>query len=96
MRFIYEGREYAGENAVEILRGMEGDAGLCPEGRFSVRKFVSRSLASLSDRIHQRELETSDHLPDETLALSYLCLLDDYAVGRLDMPAKDNGAPERE
>lgn len=96
MRFIYEGREYAGETAVEIVRGMELDIKLCSEGRFSVRKFVSHSLARLSDRIHQRELDTSDHLSDETLALSYLCLLDEYAVGKLDVLAKDNRAPVRD
>ncbi|HKS30032.1 MAG TPA: hypothetical protein VJS44_19575 [Pyrinomonadaceae bacterium] len=96
MRFIYEGREYAGETAVEIVRGMERDDHMCQEERFSVRKFVSHSLARLSDRIHQRELDTCDHLPDETLALSYLCLLDEYSIGRLEMPAKDSGAPVRD
>lgn len=96
MRFIYEDREYAGETAVEIVRGMERDIKLCSEERFSVRKFVSNSLARLSDRIHQRELDTSDHLSDETLALSYLCLLDEYAVGRLDVLTKDNGTTVRD
>lgn len=96
MRFIYEAREYRAETAVEIVRGIEGDLKLCPEGRFSVRKFVGRSLERLSDRIHHRELDASDHLSEETLALSYLCLLDEYSIGRLEMPTQDAGAAVRD
>lgn len=91
MRFVYEGKKYEGASAVEILREIEREAKLCSGQDFSVRTFVNRSLFSLADRIHQRELEASDHLSDETLALSYLCLLDEYSVGRLDLLAP--GAP---
>ncbi len=94
MRFIYEGREYAGATAIEIVRGMERDVKLCPGRRFSVRRFINGSLARLADRIHQRELDPGDHLTDETLALSYLCLLDEYSVGRLDMGSEARGTPE--
>jgi len=96
MRFVYEGKEYEGGSAVEILREIERDVKLCSGQRFSVRNFVHRSLVSLSDQIHQRELSASEHLSDETLALSYLCLLDEYAVGRLDSLSPDTKASVRE
>jgi hypothetical protein len=95
MRFIYDGREYEEGSAVEILRKIDGDIKLCSGQRFSVRTFVNRSLVSLSDQIHQRELSASDHLSDETLALSYLCLLDEYAIGRLDMLTTGTGTSVR-
>lgn len=86
MRFLYQGKEYEGATAVVILREIDRDTGVCSDQCFSVKAFVSRSLTSLADRIHQRELDASEHLSDETLALSYLCLLDEYSVGKLNLP----------
>lgn len=94
MRFIYEGKAYEGATATEVLREIERDFKVCSGQVFSVRAFVNRSLARLSDRIHQRELETSDHLSEEMLALSYLCLLDEYAVGRLEAMTPDAAVTE--
>ncbi|HWT02734.1 MAG TPA: hypothetical protein VN256_20975 [Pyrinomonadaceae bacterium] len=93
MIFVYEGKEYAGATAVEVVRGMDGDARLCPEQYFSVRVFVGNSLARLADRIHQRELDAGAHLSDEALAFSYLCLLDEYGIGQLHVPAAESRAP---
>lgn len=95
MRFKYEGKEYERASAIEILRDMERDIKLCSGQRLSVKEFVSRSLASLADRIHQRDLEPSDHLSEEMLALSYLCLLDEYGVGRLDFPTPGKEAEQQ-
>ena len=96
MRFVYEGKEYEGRTAVEILREMDRDIKLCPEKWSSVKEFVGRSLAGLADRIHRRELDPGEHLSDETLALSYLCLLDEYSVGRLYILTPDTSAPTRD
>jgi hypothetical protein len=85
MRFFYESKEYEGGSAVDILRAMEKDLGLCADQRFSVKAFVGRSLAGMADRIHQRELDAGDHLSEETLAMNYLCLLDEYGIGRLEI-----------
>lgn len=96
MIFVYEGKEYAGATATEIVREMDGDVKLCPGQRFSVRKFVSNSLARLADRIHLRDLNAGVHLTDEALAFSYLCLLDEYGIGRLHVPAIKTDAPTKE
>ena len=92
MRFLYESKEYEGRSAVEILREINQDVKLCADPCFSVKAFVRRSLASMADRIHQRELDASDHLSEETLAMNYLCLLDEYGIGRLDIPTPSNEA----
>lgn len=85
MRFLYESKQYEGRSAVEILREMEKDVKLCADYCFSVKAFVRRSLAGMADRIHQRELDAGDHLSEETLAMNYLCLLDEYGIGRFDI-----------
>ena len=83
MRFRIDGREYAGESALEIVEAMRRDAarGLraCP----SPREFLRRAHAELGDRVPARELDVSDRLDEETLALGYLYLCDEYGVGEL-------------
>lgn len=93
MIFVYEGKEYAGATAIEIARKIDGDVKLCSDQYFSVRIFVSKSLARLADRIHLRELDAGAHLPDEALAFSYLCLLDEYGIGQLHVPTIEPSAP---
>lgn len=89
MIFFYNGKEYSGTTAVEIVREMERDAQGRPHRGGTVRDFLSRSLSGLADRIHARELDIGAHLSDETLAFSYLCLLDEYDVGRLQVSPPD-------
>jgi len=91
MIFLYHGKEYAGATAVEIVRQMARDIQFRPLDRGTVRDFLCRSLAELADRVHMRELGTSPHLSDETLAFNYLCLLDEYDAGCLDVSP---GEPE--
>lgn len=83
MLFRVDGREYAGESAVEIVRSIRSDAPGGRSGSLTIREFLRRSLAEMSDRIHFRELDVSDRLNDETLALGYLYLLDKFGAGRL-------------
>ena len=83
MVFIYNAKEYACATAVEVVREMERDADGYPHQGGTIRDFLRWSLARLADQIHMRELDTSVHLSDEALAFSYLCLLDEYRLGRL-------------
>jgi hypothetical protein len=74
---------YSGSSASEIIRKIERDtAEYIQEG--TVRDFIAWSLLRLSDQLPLRELAVSDKVTDETLALSYLCLLDQYGLGELD------------
>lgn len=90
MVFICNGKEYAGTTSVEVVREMERGADAYPHRGGTLRAFLRWSLAGLADRIHMRELDIGAHLTDETLALSYLCLLDQNGIGRLD-DAKRHG-----
>ena len=84
MIFWIGSTQYAGSSATEIVRKMERDTAHYPQKEGAVRDFISWSLVNLSDRLPLRELEVSDKVSDETLALSYLCLLDQYGLGELD------------
>jgi hypothetical protein len=84
MVFIYDGKEYAGATAAEIVREMERDAGAYPHRGGTLSAFLRWSLDGLADRVHMRELDLGTHMADETLAFSYLCLLERYGIGRLD------------
>lgn len=85
MLFRLDGKEYGGESALEIVRSIKRDAhgGDGGGGPAAIREFLRRSLEQLSDRIHFRELDVSDRLDEETLALGYLYLLDRFGTGEL-------------
>lgn len=83
MRFRINGTEYAGTSALDIVEAMRRDAARRGGGCASHREFLRRAHAELGDRVPARELDVSDRLDDETLALSYLCLCDEYGVGEL-------------
>jgi hypothetical protein len=84
MVFSSNGKEYAGATAAGIVREMERDARAYPHRGGTLRAFLRWSLDGLADRVHMRELDLGAHLADETLAFSYLCLLERYGIGRLD------------
>jgi hypothetical protein len=83
MVFYYKGKEYVGETAIEIVREMARDADWHPRQGYLIRDYLRSELAGLSDRIHLRDLELARHYSEELLAFNYLCLLDEYGVGRL-------------
>lgn len=83
MLFRVEGKEYGGESALEIVQSIKRDASDGDSDSLTLREFLRRSLNQLSDRIHFRELDVSDRLDDETLALGYLFLLDKFQTGEL-------------
>ncbi len=77
------GKSYRGESAIEIVRGLERATADYPYSGQSIHQFLLWSLDKMGDRVHPRELALSDRLGDEALALNYLCLCDEYGVGRL-------------
>ena len=83
MRFRINGTEYAAASALDIVEAIRRDAARGGRGWASPREFLRWAHAELGDRVPPRELDVSDRLDDETLALSYLCLCDEYGVGEL-------------
>jgi hypothetical protein len=75
--------EYRGPSAVKIVLALERDAGEYPHKGSELRRFLAWSLAQLGDSVPIRELDLSSRLDDEMLALSYLCLRDEYGLGDL-------------
>ena len=74
---------YSSASAVAIVREMERNAPDYPHKGGSLRQFLRWSFAQLGDNIPSRELALSNQVSDETLALSFLCLLDEYGLGEL-------------
>ena len=83
MIFSINGKIYYGKNAVEIVREIALDSTDYSSPRGSIRQFLVWSLNQQQNGIPPRELNLSERLEDEPLALSYLCLLDEYGVGSL-------------
>jgi hypothetical protein len=86
-------RVYLGETALEIVNALKRETLGGPCDSVNLREFLRRSFAQLSDHIPLRELDVSDRLDDEMLALSYLYLRDEYGVGELaDVPRRSRWA----
>jgi hypothetical protein len=83
MRFRINDTEYAGASALDIVEAMRRDAAREGQGGSSPREFLRWAHAELRERVPARELDVSERLCDETLALNYLCLCDEYGVGEL-------------
>jgi hypothetical protein len=92
LSFQSMGRIYSGESALEIVRALESDALDYPHRGRTVREFLRWSLERLDDRLPPRDLDLSDRLEDETLALSYLYLRDEYGAGKLSVSQGDRNA----
>lgn len=83
MMFGVDSRGYEGRTAVEVVERPERDA-LGPRAeRVNLRDFLRWSYERLADRIPLRDLYVADALDEETLALSYLYLRDEYGAGEL-------------
>ena len=87
MVFRAGGREYRGASALEIVQALRREAAAGDGAYQNLREFLRDSLKQLSDRIPLRELDVSDRLDEEMLALSYLYLRDEFGAGEL------SGAP---
>jgi hypothetical protein len=89
MIFSINGKTYYGKSAVGIVRDIALDSTDYAGPVVSIRHFLSWSLEQQRIGIPPRELNLSERLGDEPLALSYLCLLDEYDIGSLSDANQD-------
>ena len=93
MVFRADDKEYRGSSALEIVRAIKREAAPAGGPAQPIRQFLLESLEQFSDRIPLRDLDVSDRLSDEMLALSYLYLRDEFGVGELrDIPNRQRWA----
>lgn len=83
LTFSFNEKIYDGASAMEIVRAIEADADNYPHRGSSIRQFLVWSLQNLCDRLPPRDLDLSDRLDDNELALNYLYLRDEYGAGSL-------------
>jgi hypothetical protein len=74
---------YHSISAVGIVRQLQQDAVGFKRSGDSLYPFLLWSLTQLEDQVPFRELDLSELVDEETLALSYLCLLDRFGLGEL-------------
>lgn len=93
MVFRADDKEYRGSSALEIVQALKHEAAPTGGPAQPVRQFLLESLEQFRDRIPLRELDVSDRLSDEMLALSYLYLRDEFGAGELhDLPNRQRWA----
>lgn len=83
MIFRVRRRVYRDASAVEVVRALERDDARYPYRGHTIRRFLLWSLGELGGKVPPRELDLSDTVGDEELALSYLYLLDEYDAGEV-------------
>lgn len=89
--FQCNGKTYAGASALDVVRAIERDAAEYPQGGRSIRQFLLWSLERLCDRVPPRDLDLSERLEDDELALTYLYLRDEYEAGELSISKAKSG-----
>jgi hypothetical protein len=82
VNFLVGKKQYWGDSAVDIIRALQQDTTGDVSRELTLRQFLIWSLSQLDNQIPSRELDVSDRLSDEVVALSYLYLRDDYGEGR--------------
>jgi len=83
MVFKSGSNSYRAARAVDVIRAMERDEGGYSSQGASVQQFLQWSLERLDAHIPLRDLFLGMQVDDETLALSYLLLLEQYGLGEL-------------
>ncbi len=84
MEFHTGGKKYRGDSAVEIVRTLERDAFDYPYRGGTLWQFLLWSLLKqIPDGIPLSELGLSERLNEETLALGYLFLCEQYGLGKV-------------
>lgn len=93
MVFSAGDKEYCGSSALEIVQALKRETTRTGDHGKPIRQFLLESLEQFRDRIPLRELDVSDRLSDEMLALSYLYLRDEFGAGELkDVPHRQQWA----
>ncbi|HET9788679.1 MAG TPA: hypothetical protein VFP47_16185 [Pyrinomonadaceae bacterium] len=86
MIFRIRGKEVNGRSAIEVVRALERDDSEYCHGGGPIRQYLVWSLNRLNGSVPSRDLDLSNRLEDEPLALGYLLLLDEYGVGKIVEP----------
>ena len=86
MIFRVRGKDFSGRSAIEVVRTLERDDSEYCHGGGPIRQYLLWSLNRLNGSVPTRDLDLSDRLEDEPLALGYLLLLDEYGVGKIVGP----------
>lgn len=81
-------KEFSGTSAVNVVRALERNNKEYPHCGGSIRQYLSWSLNQLGSSVPPRDIDVSDRLEDEALALGYLLLLDEYGLGVLIGPTE--------
>ena len=92
MIFRLNEKEVSGTSAVNVVRALEREDKEYQHCGGSIRQYLSWSLNQFEGSVPARDLDVSDRLEDEALALAYLVLLDEYGMGELIGPTKTEGA----
>ena len=86
MTFRLREKDVSGGSAIEVVRALERDDKEYHSCGGPIRQYLIWSLNRLNGSVPPRDLDLSDRLEDETLALGYLLLLDEYGVGKILEP----------
>lgn len=78
-------KEVTGTSAVNVVRALEREDEEYRHSGGPIRQYLTWSLNRLNS-VPPRDLDLSDRLEDEALALDYLLLLDEYGVGQVITP----------
>lgn len=86
MIFRLRGKDVNGKSAIEVVRALERADKEYRHCGAPIRQYLIWSLNRLNGTVPPRDLDLSDRLGDEPLALGYLLLLDEYGVGKIVEP----------
>lgn len=86
MIFRFRGKEFKGLSWIDVVRSLERDDKEYRSCGGPIRQYLTWSLNQLRGTVPPRDIDLSDRLEDETLALGYLLLLDEYGVGEIVGP----------
>ena len=83
MIFRLKEKEVNGTSAVDVVRALEREDKEYRQCGGSIRQYLSWSLKRFGGSVPARDLDPSNRLEDEALALDYLLLLEEYGVGKM-------------
>jgi hypothetical protein len=86
MIFRFRGKEFKGASWIDVVRSLERDDEEYRSCGGPIRQYLTWSLNKLRGTVPPRDIHLSDRLEDETLALGYLLLLEEYGVGEVVGP----------
>ena len=81
--FRIKDRIYRGDSALAVVRALEKEASDYPDRGRPIGHFLIWSLERLRDHIPPRDMDLSDRMDEEELALNYLYLRDEYGAGEV-------------